>query len=121
METFLEHNAGWIITLATMLIGFAASWAGMKEKVKNLAETFKDRLDKQDRVLDEIKTTGSPSSRTAIMVLNTTVSDHAKRMDVQSQRMMELEKISAVITGMAKDIEWIKREMEKGNQHGRGD
>ena len=106
MDQFLEKNVGWIITLVGMVISTAISWTRTTEKVNNLNE----RLDKQDHMLEEIKTTGSPSSRTAIMVLNS-------RVEGQSSRLAELEKIAATVAGMATDIQWIKREMLRGNKN----
>ena len=102
MDKFLEANIGWILTLIAVFINFVVNWVRTTDKVKFLNE----RMDKQDRMLEEIKTTGSPSSRTAIMVLNS-------RVEGQSMRVGELEKIAAVVTGMAKDIEWMKKEMER--------
>lgn len=120
METFIEHNAGWILTLLSIGLGFFASWVRTTDKVRELntklddqKHEFKERMDKQDRILEEIKTTGSPSSRTAIMVLNSRVEDQSTRLTGQANRIVELEKIAAIVAGMAKDIEWMKRQMER--------
>lgn len=120
MDQFLEHNAGWMITLVSIGLGFFASWVRTTDKVKELnckldeqRKEHNERMDKQDRVLEEIKTTGSPSSRTAIMVLNSRVEDQSIRLTGQANRIVELEKIAAIVAGMAKDIEWIKLEITK--------
>lgn len=109
MDKFLEANIGWILTLSAVFINFVVNWVRTTDKVKFLNE----RMDKQDRMLEEIKTTGSPSSRTAIMVLDGVVRSQADRINLQSQRMGELEKVLSTVAVMATDIDWIKKEMER--------
>src|SRR6266404_579113 len=103
MDKFLEVNVGNVVTWAFLVVGFIVSYVRQSDRVdrtkddlSRVVEEFKKRMDNQDRMLEEIKTTGSPSSRTAIMILNS-------RVEGQGSRVAELEKIALVVSGMARD------------------
>jgi len=113
VDKFFDINLGNIISWLVMGGGFVAFWVKLSDRVDNnkaeiarIENEVRKRFDRQDDVLEEIKMSGSPSSRTAIMVLNSRVEGHGLRV-------AKLEENFNLLTAVAKDVEWIKYEMQR--------
>lgn len=121
---FLDLTIGNVITWIILIFGGGAAWQRLKgrqeksdEKNELIRQEVNRHMDAQDKVLEEIKSLGSPASRTAIMVLNTKVADqnanNISRFENQHQRIAELEKVARSVEAIATDVGWIKNHIQK--------
>ena len=114
---FLDITAANVVTWLGMLVTLTAFWVKLKEKVVNLENAqneakkdIKERFDHIDRVIEEVKSQGSPSSRTAIMVLNSRVESQNSRLSRVEDAVMKFVEIQADIKWIG---EWVKKQIAK--------
>jgi len=107
-----------IITWAVMAGGWIAFWVKLKDRVDGHGEQFKqfqqrvdEKLNNQDRVLDEIKIQGSPASRQSSIVLNS-------RIESQNQRLMRVEEAVLEFKEIKVHVQWMKDAMQRRDKNG---
>jgi hypothetical protein len=114
---FLDITAANVVTWLGMLVTLTAFWVKLKEKVVNLENSqnegkkdSKERFDHIDRVIEEVKSQGSPSSRTAITVLNSRVDSQNFRLSRVEDAVMKFVEIQADIKWIS---EWVRKQISK--------
>ena len=104
VDKFFDINISNVITWVAMAIALGVTWQRMNSNVAtSITETKKlaERFDQQDKILELIKTEGTPASKASALVLNS-------RLDSHGQRLQKLEDAAMTFSGIAADVNWIK-------------
>ena len=113
MDKASDITIGNIVTWALVVGSWIVFIVTIKYKVETLEtrrvedkKSNDERFDRQDKVLEEIKTQGSPASRSNTMLINS-------RLDAHAQRLAKIEEAIIGITAMQSDMKWISKWAQK--------
>lgn len=106
-----------------MVGGFVTFWVKLKDRVDGHSDMFiklqrdvttgilrqEDKIDDLGKVIDDMKTMGSPASRQSVIVMNA-------RIDSQNQRLIRVEDAVIAFKEIQTDVGWIKKMIQKDTQ-----
>jgi len=101
-----------IITWLVMVGGWVAFWVKLKDRVDGHGAQFAEvnkRLDSQDKVLEEIKTQGSPAGRASSILINS-------RLESQNHRLLKVEDAVVRFAAIEAHVEWMKDYLKDGKR-----